>query len=114
MVSVIKKPEIKKPDTPLNTLIALMRLSLVLLGLVGIAYEVFREGGLLKWIFQTFFTSLGGLGAAIVIAFLLYRFFAWINSVPPDQTSRRGDIPMYLMMAVGAYYLYRLLSTGSL
>lgn len=113
-MAVIKKPEIKKPDTFLNTLIALMRLSLVLLGLVGIAYEVFREGGLLKWIFQTFFTSLGGLGAAIVIAFLLYRFFAWVNSVPPDQTSRRGDIPMYLMMAVGAYYLYRLLSTGGL
>jgi hypothetical protein len=28
------------------------------------------------------------------------------------ETSRSGDLPMYLMMGAGGYYLFRLITTG--
>lgn len=108
------KYEDKKADSLLDTLLAVGRVGLMLLGIIGIAYEVFREDGLLKRWLKSLFSSTEGLVTAIVIAVALYFFWHWINAAPDGAATKRGDIPLYAMMAVGAFFLYRLISTGSL
>lgn len=108
------KYEDKKADSLVDTLLALGRVILMLIGIVGIAYEFFREDGLLKRWFKSLFSSTEGLITALIIAVALYFFWRWINAAPDGKATRRGDIPLYAMMAVGAFFLYRLLSAGSL
>jgi hypothetical protein len=48
-----------------------------------------------------------------VIIFALWLLNRWMSSENKSETKRSGDIPMYVMMAVGAYYLFRLITTGS-
>ncbi len=104
----------KKPDSLLETMLALGRMGLMLLGIIGIAYEIFRENGLLKQWLKSLLSSTGGLVSAVVLAFVLYLFWRWINSAPDGNATKRGDIPLYAMMAIGAFFLYRLITTGSL
>ncbi|PKO92950.1 MAG: hypothetical protein CVU15_03660 [Betaproteobacteria bacterium HGW-Betaproteobacteria-1] len=104
----------KKPDSLLETLLAVGRVGLMLLGIIGIAYEVFRENGLLKQWLKSLFSSTGGWVSAVILAFVLYLFWRWMNAAPKGVTTRRGDIPLYAMMAIGAFFLYRLITTGSL
>jgi hypothetical protein len=106
--------ENKKPDSLVQTLLAVASVSLLLLGIVGIAHEIFREDGLLKHLLKNLFGTGEGLAGAALLAFILFFFWRWLNSAPAGQTTRRGDIPMYAMMAVGAFFLYRLITTGSL
>jgi hypothetical protein len=51
---------------------------------------------------------------AVAIAVVVYFFWRWLNAAPDGKASKRGDIPMYAMMAVGAFFLFRLFTTGSL
>jgi hypothetical protein len=108
------KYEDKKADSLVDTLLALGRVALMLIGIVGIAYEFFREDGLLKRWFKSLFSSTEGLVTALIIAVVLYFFWRWVNAAPDGKATKRGDIPLYAMMAVGAFFLYRLISTGSL
>lgn len=104
----------KKADSLVETLLALGRVGLLLLGIIGIAYELFRTDGLLKRWLASLFSSTEGVVVAVLIAIALYIAWRWTNAAPDGRASRRGDIPLYGMMAVGAYFLYRLLSTGTL
>lgn len=104
----------KKPDSMLETVLAVGRVSLMLLGIIGIAYEVFREDGLLKQWLKSLFSSTGGLAGAVIMALVLYLFWRWMNAAPDGKATKRGDIPLYAMMAIGAFFLYRLITTGSL
>jgi hypothetical protein len=107
------KYEDKKVDSPIDTILAAGRVGLMLLGIVGIAVEIFRDDGLLKQWIKHLFSSTEGFITALVIAAALYFFWRWINAAPGGQTSRRGDIPLYAMMAIGVFFLYRLVTTGS-
>ncbi|PKO25927.1 MAG: hypothetical protein CVU35_01755 [Betaproteobacteria bacterium HGW-Betaproteobacteria-8] len=106
--------ENKKPDSLIQTILAVASVSLLLLGIVGIAHEIFREGGLLKQLLQNLFGTGESMAGAALLAFIMFFFWRWLNSAPDGQTTRRGDIPMYAMMAIGAFFLYRLITTGSL
>lgn len=108
------KYEGKKADSLLDTLLAVGRVGLMLIGIAGIAYELFRENGLLKHWLKSLFSSTEGLTGAVAIVFILYLFWRWLNAAPDGNATKRGDIPLYAMMAIGAFFLYRLISTGSL
>jgi len=104
----------KKPDSLLETVLAVGRIGLMLLGIIGIAYEAFRENGLLKQWLKSLFSSTGSLAGAVIMALVLYLFWRWMNAAPDGKATKRGDIPLYAMMAIGAFFLYRLITTGSL
>jgi hypothetical protein len=106
--------EDKKADSLVDTILAVGRVGLMLVGIIGIAVEMFREDGLLKRWLKSLFSSTEGLMTAAVIAIAVYFFWHWLNAAPDGKGSKRGDIPMYAMMAVGAFFLFRLFTTGSL
>lgn len=106
--------EDKKADSLVDTILAVGRVGLMLVGIIGIAVEMFREDGLLKRWLKSLFSSTEGLMTAAVIAIAVYFFWHWLNAAPDGKASKRGDIPMYAMMAVGAFFLFRLFTTGSL
>jgi hypothetical protein len=108
------KYEDKKADSLVDTILAVGRVGLMLVGIIGIAVEMFREDGLLKRWLKSLFSSTEGLMTAVVIAVVVYFFWRWLNAAPDGKASKRGDIPMYAMMAVGAFFLFRLFTTGSL
>jgi hypothetical protein len=37
-----------------------------------------------------------------------------MSSANPGESKKAGNLPMYAMMAVGAFYLFRFVTTGSL
>lgn len=103
-----------KPDSLPKTVIALMQMGLMLIGIVGIAVEVFRDQGIIQQLLSRMFSSGSSLAGGLFVLFLLYLFWRWINSAPSGSRSRRGDIPMYLMMGIGIFFLLRLFTTGNL
>jgi len=48
-----------------------------------------------------------------VIIFVLWLLNRWMSSGSKSETKKSGDVPMYVMMLIGAYYLFRLITTGS-
>jgi len=103
-----------KPTSPLHTIKSIAAFGLMLLGLGGLGHDLFKEDGLIKSIFNTIFDSSTGLILIPVIVGVIWVFNRWTTSPNKDQRSKAGDIPMYAMMAIGAFYLFRLLTTGSL
>lgn len=106
--------ENNKPDTLLNTLAAVGRIGLMLIGLVGIAVEIFRENGLLKQALGKIFESSMGIVYVLLAVAVLYMLNKWMATADGKASSGKGDLPLYIMMAIGAYFLFRLITTGSL
>lgn len=104
--------EDSKPDSLLSTLAAVSRFGLMLLGIIGISVEIFRDNGWLKQLIGKAFTSPGTLLLIPLAIGALYL----LNKVITDAAgagSKKGDIPLYLMMAIGGFFLYRIVTTGS-
>ena len=74
---------------------------------------MFREDGWLKTGLAKLFESTTSMMLIPVIIFALWLLNRWITSPNKSETSKSGDLPMYLMMATGTYYLFRLITTGS-
>lgn len=100
-------------ESKFSVLTALLRMGLMLVGIVGIAMEFFSEDGILKRLISRLFESTTSLMMIPVIIFVLWLLNRWMSSGSKSETKRSGDIPMYIMMLVGAYYLYRLITIGS-
>ena len=103
-----------KPDTMLSNVVAVGRIGLMLVGIVGIAMELFREDGWLKTLLGKIFQSTTSMLSIPVIIFVLWLLNRWMSSSNKSETKSSGDFPMYVMMGFGAYYLFRLITTGSL
>lgn len=103
-----------KPTSPLHMVKSVISLGLVLLGLGGLGHDLFKENGLLKSLFNLIFDSSTGLILIPIIVAAFWFFNRWTSSPNKDQRSKAGDIPLYIMMAIGAFYLFKLLTTGSL
>jgi heme/copper-type cytochrome/quinol oxidase subunit 2 len=103
----------KKPDTLLATLMAIGRLSLVVIGLVGVTVHLFREEGWLNQMLGQMLVSSSWLLIIPLALVILYFFNGWLSTAPKNQPYKRGDIPLYIMMGVGAFFLGKLLMTGS-
>jgi len=98
----------------LGNIIAVGKLGLMLLGIVGIALEFFKDDGWLKVVLGKIFQSTTSMMSIPVIILVLWLLNRWMSGTGKDETSKSGDLPMYIMMAVGAYYLFRLITTGAM
>jgi len=76
------------PESKRSVFYSVISMGLMLVGIIGIAMEMFRDDGWLKTLLHKLFQS-------------------------TTNMSKSGDLPMYAMMAVGAYYLFKLVTTGS-
>jgi membrane protein insertase Oxa1/YidC/SpoIIIJ len=85
----------------------------MLIGIVGIAMELFKDDGVLKKILGKLFESTTSMMMIPVIIFVLWLLNRWMSSASKSETKKSGDVPMYMMMLIGAYYLFRLITTGS-
>lgn len=103
-----------KPDTLMNTITSVGSMILMLLGIVGIAIELFKDEGWLKKGVGWLFDSTTHMMFIPVIMFVLWLANRWFSAPAKNETKKSGNLPMFIMMAVGAYYLFRFLTTGSL
>jgi membrane protein insertase Oxa1/YidC/SpoIIIJ len=102
------------PESKLSVLAAMVRMGLMLLGIAGIATEFFNDDGVLKKVLGKLFESSTSMMMIPVIVFVLWLLNRWMSSASKSETKKSGDVPMYVMMLVGAYYLFRLVTTGSI
>ena len=101
-----------KADTPLKTMLSFGGFGLVIIGLLGIAMELFKDGGWLKTALGWLFDSTMHMMFIPVIIFGLWLFNNWMTTSAKGEKKKSGDVPMYLIMAVGAFYLFRFITTG--
>ncbi|MBX9675589.1 MAG: hypothetical protein K2V71_03190 [Methylotenera sp.] len=99
-------------DTPLKTIISLGGMLLLLIGLVGIAMEFFKDDGWLKTALAWLFESTTRMMFIPVIIFVLWLLNRWMSSAALGEKKKSGDLPMYIMMAMGAFYVFRIITTG--
>ena len=102
-----------KPESLLSNMLALGRMILMLIGIVGIGFEIFREDGWLKQGLHKLFESTTTMLFIPAIIFVLWILNRWMTSPNRSETSKSGDLPMYVMMGVGVYYVFRLITTGT-
>lgn len=99
-------------DSLLKTLASVGGLILMLVGIAGIAMEFFKQGGWLKTALSWLFDTTTHMMLIPVIIFVLWLVNRMMSSPNPDKSKKSGNIPMYAMMAVGAFYVFRFLTTG--
>ena len=102
-----------KPDNLYSYVVALVRFGLLLMGVIGLSIGLFKDDGWLSTAFNMLFASSSSLILIPVIVIALWLLNRWMTSPNKSETSKRGELPMYAMMAVGAYYAFNLLTTGS-
>jgi hypothetical protein len=102
-----------KPDSLIATLLSAGEISLVLIGLVGLAVEVFRDQGWFKQLIDKILFSPTGLLFIPVVVLFVFLLNRWMLSPDAGPESGRGNLPLYVLMAVGAYYLLKLIIHGS-
>ena len=99
-------------DTLVKTLTSVGGMILMLIGIAGIAMEFFKDGGVitkaLSWLFDTT-THMMFIPVIVALLWLANRM---MSSTNPNESKKAGNLPMYIMMAIGAFYLFRLLTTG--
>lgn len=101
-----------KPDSIIETILASIRLGLCLLGIIGLSVETFRDDGWLKRALSSLFNS-ESLLVAIPLIFIGLFLVNRLLSAPTDGKSTWvGDLPLYLMMGIGIFFLFKLLTTG--
>lgn len=107
----------KKPDNLLSVILSVGQMLLVLTGLVGIAIQFFRDKGWLKtWLSKLMNTSMSTLVIALPVMLLGYLIVqAWMDSHSERESSNMiADIMLYVMMLVGAWFIYNFLTAGAI
>ncbi|MES2546590.1 MAG: hypothetical protein V4575_02720 [Pseudomonadota bacterium] len=99
-------------DTLLKTVMSFAGMALMLIGLIGIAMEFFKDGGWLKTAIGWLFDSTTHMMFIPVIIFVLWLLNRWMSSAAKGEKKKSGDLPMYIMMAVGVFYIFRIITTG--
>ena len=107
-----------KPDTPFKSIMAFAGVILMLCGLAGLAVELFSHGDTLNnaWFIAQYDQTVANPMRLIYLplVFVAYYVLGKVFAVPQgsNKPSGKGNWLMYLMMAIGAYYLIRLTLTG--
>lgn len=99
-------------DTLLKTLSSVGGMLLLVIGLIGIAMEFFKGDGILGSIWDWLWEDMSHLMAIPAAAFAFWLFNRFLTASAKGEKKKAGDIPMYIMMAIGAYYLFRFVTTG--
>jgi hypothetical protein len=84
-----------------------------MIGLIGISVQFFRDNGWLKQIVAKMANSPIGLFSFPLLFILLFIINKWLSGKTDGKASERGNLPMYLMMTIGAYFLFNIISKGS-
>ncbi len=95
-----------KPDTLLQTIISIQSMLLMLIGIVGIATDFFREDSWIINMFAFFFESTAKMLLLPVLILVLWLLNRWISSPSKDTKKKSGNLPMYIMILIGIYYVY--------
>ena len=101
-----------RPDSTLATLIAVGEISLVLIGLTGLSVTVFRDQGWFQQLVNNLLYTPAGLVSIPFIVLIIYILNRWMIA-PDGIATGRGNWPLYIMMAIGGYFLVRLLFKGT-
>ena len=101
-----------RPDTLVQTIVSVGSMLLMLIGIIGLAMELFKDEGWLKSAIAWLFDSTAHMVLFPVIILALWFLNRWFSTPSKSETKRSGNIPMYIMMIVGAYYLFRIVTTG--
>jgi hypothetical protein len=91
-------------------------IGLVLAGIGGVAYNAFREGGWLGILFSKFVdVQLENplIAIPVTIGAVVIGKMWRDNQIAKGRTSKLPDVFVYVIMAAGAFYLWRFFSTGS-
>lgn len=99
-------------ESRLSIVLAAVRMGLMIIGIIGLTYEIFRENGLLSRALGDIFDSTANMLFAAIVVLILWLLNRLFSKPHKAEKAGAGDIPMYLMMAIGCYYLYLLFSTG--
>ena len=100
-----------QPDSIFKTLAGIIRITLVIIGLVGLSVEIFRDDGLLTSIFSAMISSRVDLALIPITLIVLFLLNRWVVSHSgTEEHSIRGDIPLYFMMSVGATFVFNFLA----
>ncbi len=99
-------------DTPLKTALSVAGMGLMVVGILGIALEFFKDDGFIGRIWDWLWKDTSHLIAIPVVFFVLWLFNRWMTSSAKGEIKKAGNTPMYIMMAIGAFYLFRFITTG--
>jgi hypothetical protein len=88
--------------------------SLLVLGVVGLIYKAFKPGGLVSQWLETFWHMHPGYAALMVVAILAGGFGLkrWLDATSLDGA--RGDVLIYAGLALGLFFGFQLIVTGSI
>lgn len=98
-----------RPDTLMQTITSVVSMVLMLIGIVGIATDFFKEDSWIKKTLAYLFQSTGTMLLIPLIVIVLWLLNRLISSPNKDKKKNSGNLPMYLMMMTGVYYVYQFL-----
>lgn len=102
-----------KADTLMQTVVSVGSMLLMFLGIIGLGMEFFKDDGMVGQLLSYLFQSTTTMLLIPLIALVLWVLNRMISAAPGEnQTRKSGNLPMYIMVVFGAYYLYRLATTG--
>jgi Na+/H+ antiporter NhaC len=98
----------------IQTLFHLLLFSLLLLGFGGLIYKALRSGGWIQSLLENFWaqhpaTAIVALLAAVAVAAGAKRYFDNVS-----MFGKRGDVLVYGCLALGLFFAFKLVVTGSL
>jgi uncharacterized membrane protein len=106
-----------RPDSLLAIILSVAQLMLVLIGLIGISVEFFRDKGWLKQTLSAIMnTSISAMIIALPVILLVFLVGkSWMNSQSErEASSLAGDLMLYFMMLVGAWFIFSYFSSGDI
>jgi hypothetical protein len=103
-----------RPESLSRTIFSTASFILMLIGIIGVALDVFKENGLFKEALSYLFQSTQRMMLIPVIVLTLWLLNRWISAPNKSETKRSGNLPMYIMMVLGVYYSFKFVTTGGL
>jgi hypothetical protein len=117
MLKYQKLKEGSRPDSLLVVVLSGIQLLLVIIGLIGISVQFFRDKGWLKqWLSSLMHANVSTLIVAVPVIILMYLVgISLMGSKAKHQgSSRTGDAMLYIMMLVGLWFAYSFITTGDI
>jgi type IV secretory pathway VirB2 component (pilin) len=101
-----------RPDSAWKIIQALVTLGLMLCGFIGIAVHLFgSDQGPTDWLQWVTANPINGVIAFILLVAAI-AFHRYITHISSQQRRAASDLPVYIMMLVGVYFIYTLITTG--
>ena len=106
-----------RPESLLSILKSVAEFGLMVCGIIGIAVQIFHDQGWLKKLLQKLMDGLTAssmieIGVIVVVLFFGKRWYDRTFE-KAENANALGNFLMKTMMALGAYFLYLVITTGS-